>query len=60
MAKMGRPKLTASERREREIKVKLTIKEWHRLRLLSRLYADGDLSKWVRHGALNAPRRKLK
>lgn len=41
-------------------KIRVTEKEDNRARILAGLYADGNLSKWVVHGALTGERKKLK
>lgn len=42
------------------LRFRMTLKDENRVRGLAKLYASGDLSKWLRHAALNAPRRFLK
>ena len=46
------------KRNKRLPSVRLTEKELNRVRLLSKLYADGNLSEWIRHSILEAPRKK--
>lgn len=36
--------------------MRLTEKVFNRLKILAREYAGGDLTKWLTHGGLEAPR----
>ena len=41
-------------------RVRCTLQELNRVKGLAKLYAGGDVSKWMRHAAVNGPRRHLK
>lgn len=57
MPKLGERKKNG---KRRVWKIRVTEKEDNRARILAGLYADGNLSKWVVHGALAGERKKLK
>jgi hypothetical protein len=56
--KRGRPKI--KDPKSRAIIFRVTVKTENRIKHLAAIYADGDLSKWLTHAALNAPRKRLK
>lgn len=59
MAKrMGRPK--AKNPLKETLLFRVSRSDANRIRHLATLYAKRDLSKWLRHAAINAPRRFLK
>lgn len=43
-----------------QIQIRTTEFEKNRIKLLADKYAGGNISAWVIHGAMNAPRRFLK
>jgi len=47
-------------RKDFRVTVRFSVKEWNRVRILARLYARGNVAKWIRHGALEAERRHLR
>jgi hypothetical protein len=58
MTKVGRKR---SPKALREIiQFRLSLQEKNRIKGLAKIYAGGDVSKWLRHGGINAPRRFLK
>jgi len=40
----------------RRLEIRLTEKERNRLQMLADIYAGGNLTQWLVHGGLNAPR----
>lgn len=46
--------------RRKKLQAKATVQEYNRIRLLARIYAGGNVSKWLIHGGVNAPRKYLK
>jgi hypothetical protein len=42
------------------VQFRMTAKDFNRARGLARMYARGDLSKWLRHAAINGERKYLK
>lgn len=40
--------------------VRWSEKEYNRLALLAKIYAGGDIAKWLRHAGLEAERKFLK
>lgn len=48
-----------SSKRIENIRIRVTEKEKHRIKILADLYAGGNVTAWLIHGALNAPRKKL-
>lgn len=47
------------QKRTKKIQFRLTEPVYNRIRGLANLYADGNVSAWLVHGGLNAPRRFL-
>lgn len=47
------------DKRDTHIRLRVTEKEKNRIKILAKLYAGGNLTAWMIHGALNAPRKKL-
>jgi hypothetical protein len=37
----------------------IPLKDWNRIRGLAKIYAGGNVSLWLRHGGINAPRKHL-
>lgn len=58
MAKVGRKK--RKDGLIETVKFRLSERDLNRLEWLVKTYAGGELSRWLRHAALNAPRRYLK
>jgi len=55
---MGRKK--ERNPRTKHIGFRVTFKEYEKARWLAKTYAKGKMSKWARHGLLNAEREFLK
>lgn len=55
--RIGRP---TKDPKRATIQIRLSKKLLNRARGLARLYAGGSLSRWIRHGMENAPRKFLK
>lgn len=61
MNSMGKAGRKPSPKSMREVmKFRLSIQEKNRIKGLAKIYAGGDVSKWLRHAGVNAPRRFLK
>lgn len=58
MAKRGRKK--SKNPKAYGFRFRTNREHWNRIRMLARMYAKGNLSKWLEHGGLNAPRKFLK
>ena len=56
MACRGRPK-KKSPIKEKFITIRITKKSYIRIKWLADEYANGNISKWVEHGALTGQRR---
>lgn len=50
----------ANDKRVVPIFARVTEKEKNRIQMLADLYAAGNVTAWLVHGALNAPRKQLK
>jgi hypothetical protein len=46
-------------KRLKKFQLRLTEKDLNRIRILAREYAGGNVSAWLVHGGLNAPRQYL-
>lgn len=46
-------------KRIKKLQIRLSTKELNRIRILAKEYAGGSITKWILHGALNAPREYL-
>lgn len=44
----------------KKIQIRLTEFELNRIKILAKKYANGNMSAWIIHGALNAPRKFFK
>jgi hypothetical protein len=42
------------------LQIRLTPKEKNQIRMLAKVYADGDVSTWIRWAAINAERKFIK
>jgi hypothetical protein len=58
MGKPGRKKSTKTLMKT--IQFRISAKDKNRIKWLAEQYAGGDVSRWLRHAALNASRRFLK
>lgn len=43
----------------KKFQLRMTEKEWNRVKILAEYYAGGNVSAWLIHGGLNAPREFL-
>lgn len=52
---------TTKTKRLKTVKVQMRLTEFdmNRIRILAQKYAGGSITKWLTHGALNAPRKFL-
>jgi len=58
MAKPDKPR-PAKGPRIKSIRFRCELKEFNRIQLLADIYADGNVSRWLRHASANAPRKKV-
>jgi len=42
------------------VKFRITTKDLNRAKMLAAMYADGNLSEWIRFAVLEAPRKVLR
>lgn len=45
--------------RTQRLEIRLTEKEKNRIKILAGIYCEGNISQWVVHAAINAPRKIL-
>lgn len=57
MKKSGRPK--AQDPINVQMNFKVKAREFHKLEYLAKTYANGNMSKWLRHASLTGERRFL-
>ncbi len=48
-----------SKKKIETVQVRLTEFEKNRIKILAKKFAGGNMSQWIVHGAMNAPRRML-
>lgn len=46
--------------RDQVIVIRVNLYEKNRIKGLARLYANGDVSAWLRHGGMTADRKQIK